>query len=379
MGAFVVKDARGRSPFWYAVFRDATGRRLKKSTQLTSKSKALEVARTLDKAYAEARRRTLTEARVRELLSDVLQVVSGDQLRVFTVAEWFAHFSRQKAKTQGGRAAARHRQMLKEFVEFLGPRARLNIAAITSKDVSDFRDHRIALGLAPSTINADVVTIGAAFTAAWKQGHIPVNPCAVLEPLKNKARRKAVFTPEQVSALVKAAQGDWRGLILTAFYTGSRLHDAANLRWRNVDLVGEIKTIRFEQSKTDYEVVTAIHPALEDYLLSLPTAASDEAFLFPSLAGRVTSPLSKEFRALMQRARIEQRVIRERATKSGRSVSALSFHSLRHSFNSILANQGVAEELRMMLTGHSSKLVHKIYTHHELGRLQSAINVLPRL
>jgi integrase len=378
MGGFVVKDARGRSPFWYAVFRDATGRRLKKSTQLTSKSKALEVARTLDKAYAEARRRTLTEARVREMLSDVLQTVSGHELRVFTVAEWFTHFSRQKAKTQGGRAAARHRQMMKEFVEFLGPRARLNVAAITSKDIGDFRDHRIALGLAPSTINADIVTIGAAFNAAWKQGHIPVNPCAVLEPLKNKAPRKATFTTEQVSALLKVAEGDWRGLILTAFYTGSRLHDAANLKWGNVDLVSEIKTIKFTSTKTDREVVTAIHPALEDYLLALPTPENDKAHLFPSLAGRVTSPLSKEFRALMGKARIEQRVIRERG-KSGRSVSALSFHSLRHSFNSILANQGIPEELRMMLTGHSSKLVHRIYSHVELARLRDAINVLPRL
>jgi integrase len=378
MGAFVVKDARGRSPFWYAVFRDATGRRLKKSTQLTSKSKALEVARTLDKAYAEARRRTLTESRVRELLSDVLQTVCGEDLRVFTVAEWFAHFSRQKARSQGGRAAARHRQMMREFLEFLGARARLNIAAITSKDVGDFRDHRLALGLAPSTINADIVTVGAAFNAAWKQGHIPVNPVAVLEPLKNRAQRKAVFSPEQIKALLSVAEGDWRGLILTAFYTGSRLHDAANLRWRNVDLVGEIKTIRFEASKTGREVVTAIHPALEDFLLALPAPKSDDDFLFPSLADRVTSPLSKEFRVLMQRARIEQRVIRERG-RSGRSVSALSFHSLRHSFNSILANQGIPEELRMMLTGHSSKLVHRIYSHVELSRLQAAVNVLPRL
>jgi integrase len=378
MGAFVVKDALGRSPYWYAVYRDQDGRRLKKSTQLTSKSKALEVARTLDKAYAEARRRTLTEARVRELLNDVLQTVSGDQLRVFTVEEWFTHFSRQKAKSQGVRAAARHRQMMREFVEFLGSRARLNIAAITSKDIADFRDHRFALGLAPSTINADIVTIGAAFNAAWKQGHIPVNPCAVLEPLKNRPPRKSIFTTEQVSALLKAAEGDWRGLILTAFYTGSRLHDAANLKWRDIDLVSEIKTIRFVQSKTGREITVAVHPVLEDYLLAAPTPASDEAFLFPSLAGRVTSPLSKEFRKIMELARIEQRVIRERG-KGGRSVAALSFHSLRHSFNSILANQGVPEELRMLLTGHSSRLVHKIYSHHELARLLEAVSVLPRV
>ena len=138
MSAFVVRDSRKRSPFWYAVYRDATGRRLKKSTKLTSKSKALEVARALDKASAEARRRTLTEARTRDLLSEVLQSVSGDDLRVFTVEQWFGHFVTQKEKSRAFQTAARHEQMMREFIEFLGPRARLNIAALTSKDIADF-------------------------------------------------------------------------------------------------------------------------------------------------------------------------------------------------------------------------------------------------
>ena len=80
MGAFVVRDARKRSPFWYAVYRDATGRRIKKSTKLTSKTKALEVARTLEKASSEARQRTLTESRTRDLFSEVLQTVNGEGL-----------------------------------------------------------------------------------------------------------------------------------------------------------------------------------------------------------------------------------------------------------------------------------------------------------
>jgi integrase len=378
MGAFVVKDSRGRSPFWYAVYRDATGRRLKKSTGLTAKSKALEMARMLEKAHAEARRQTLTEARARELLSEALQTINGEGLHVFTVEQWFEHFARQKAKSRSGQTAARHSQMMREFVEFLGPRARLNIAAITSKDIADFRDHRESLGLAPSTINADIITVGAAFNAAWKQGHITANPCAAIEPLKDKPQRKAVFTPEQVSAILKVADGDWRGLILTAFYTGSRINDAANLRWRNVDLLSEIKTIRFVPGKTGREIVTVIHPALEDYLLSLSAPKSDDAPLFATLAGRVTSPLSKEFRQLIVAARIEQRVIRERS-QSGRCVYGLSFHSLRHSFASLLASQGVSEATRMALCGHSSAQINRHYTHHELGTLRDAIATLPRI
>jgi integrase len=376
--ASVVKDARGRSPFWYACYTDATGTRIKKSTELTAKSKALEMARALQKAADEARRGALTEARARELLSEVLQSVNGEVLRVFTVEQWFDHFVKQKRKSRADKTAARHEQMMREFIEFLGNRARLNIATVTSRDIADFRDHRHSLGLAPATVNLDITIISSAFNAAWKQGHISVNPCAAVEPLKDRAQRKHTFTPEQVSALVKTALGDWKGLILVAFYTGARLGDCANLRWRDIDLVSEIKTIRFQPGKGGAEIVTVIHPALEDYLLSLPTPKSDEAFLFPSLAQRNVSPLSKHFRRIMEQARIEQRVIRERG-ESGRSVNALSFHSLRHSFSSILANAGIGEELRMALTGHTTRAIHRGYTHHELERLRDAVAVLPSI
>src|SRR5713101_7901844 len=337
---YVVKDARKRSPYWYAIYRDATGRRVRKSTELTSKSKALEMARGLQKACDEARRGILTEARTRELLSEVLTSVNGERLQVFTVRQWFDHFVKQKKKSRSDKTAARHEQMMHEFIEFLGARGNLNIAAITSKDISDFRDRRQSLGLAPWTVNLDITILSSAFNSAWKQGHVSVNPCAAIEPLKDKPQRKHIFSIEQVSALVRTAEGDWKGLILAAFYVGARLGDCANLRWRDIDLVSEIKTIRFQPGKGGGEVVTVIHPVLEDYLLSLPTPKSDEAFVFPSLAQRLISPLSKHFRKLMIEARIEQRVVRERS-KSGRSVNALSFHSLRHSFSSILANAGV--------------------------------------
>lgn len=377
--AYVVKDARKRSPYWYAVYRDSTGRYLKKSTGLTARSKALEVAAALQRAENMAQERSLTEARLRDLLSETLQRVTGEGLRVFTVEQWFDHFVKQKRESRSGKTAARHEQTMREFINFLGPRAHLNIAAITSKHVADFRDHRKSLGLAPATLNLDIAILSSAFNSAWKQGHILVNPCAAVEALKNNAQRKSIFTPEQVQALVKVAEGDWKGLILVAFYTGARLNDCANLRWRDIDLVSEIKTIRFEVGKTSGEVVTVIHPVLEDYLLSLPTPETDDAFLFPSLAQRRSvSPLSNRFRKLMEEARIEQRVIRERG-KGGCRVNALSFHSLRHSFSSILANAGVPEELRMALTGHATRATHRVYTHHELASLRNAVSVLPRI
>jgi integrase len=286
-------------------------------------------------------------------------------------------FRQAEAQVALPKTATRHEQMMREFVEFLGgPKARLNIAAITPKDIADFRDRRHALGLTATTVNLDVTIISAAFNAALKQGLIPVNPCAAVEPLRDRTHRKQVFTPEQISALLKVADDDWKGLIMLAFYTGQRLADCANLRWRDVDLVK--RTIRFQIGKTGDEILSIIHPELEEYLLNLPTAESDNQFVFPSLAERVTSVLSKHFGKLMKAARIQQRVIRE-GTKAGRNVYGLSFHSLRHSFTSILANAGISEELRMALTGHKSRTVHAGYSHHDLEVLRNAVAVLPRI
>ncbi|MBA2269714.1 MAG: site-specific integrase [Chthoniobacterales bacterium] len=379
--ASLVKDSEERSPYWYACFTDSTGRRLKKSTRQTIKAKAREVCRGWELAEKLARERTLTRDRTRKILSEVLERVTGEGLPVFSVEEWLEHFVKQKQKSRAAKTAARHAQMTDEFVRFLGPRARLNVATVTAKDISDFRDLREQQGLAPATINLDITILSSAFRAAQKQGHINVNPCGGVESLPDKAERKGTFTPEQVAALVNAAEGDWRGLILVAFYIGARLGDCANLRWKNIDLVSSIPTIRYAPQKggtAGKEVVVVVHPALGDFLLTLPSPATDEAFLLPTLAGRAVSPLSKAFRNLMERAKIEQRVIRERRT-NGRSVNSLTFHSLRHSFASALANAGVSEEVRMALTGHTERDTHKRYTHHELAALRDAVAVLPSI
>jgi site-specific recombinase XerD len=144
-----------------------------------------------------ARERALTEIRTREILSEVLERVTGEGLRVFMVRQWFTHCVRQKRKSRSGKTAARHEEMMKEFVAFLGRRADLNIAAITAKDISDFRDSRERHGLAPATINLDIAILPSAFNAAQKQGHVSVNPCAAVEPLPDTWERKDTFSPEQ--------------------------------------------------------------------------------------------------------------------------------------------------------------------------------------
>jgi site-specific recombinase XerD len=80
----------------------------------------------------------------------------------------------------------------------------------------------------------------------------------------------------------------------------------------------------------------------------------------------------------MEQAKIKGRNVRE-AKGDGRSQSSLSFHSLRHSFVSALANAGVASEIRQKLAGHSDSKTPQRYSHHEIETMRTAVSLLPGL
>jgi integrase len=63
--------------------------------------------------------------------------------------------------------------------------------------------------------------------------------------------------------------------------------------------------------------------------------------------------------------------------KGARNFARRTFHSLRHTFSSMLASGGVSEEMRMRLTGHSSRDIHQRYTHIDVTQLQQAIDTIP--
>jgi Integrase len=231
------------------------------------------------------------------------------------------------------------------------------------------------------TANQSMKVVGAAFNAAIKSEHINRNPCEALPSLAKKARaaatKRATFTPAQVAKLVQKAQGDWKAAILFGYYTGARLSDVANMRWEAINL--DQDEITFTPTKTGREITIPLHADLKRALLGLPRGIA-KAPLFPSLVGRGTGGahgLSGRFSAIMEAAGIERKMMP--VVPGGREIANLSFHSLRHSFTSALANANVAEEIRMKLTGHSTREVHGGYTHHEMGILRSAIGQLPKI
>jgi integrase len=377
--AYVVKDARGRSPYWTACYTDAAGRRLKKSTKLTNKKKALELALALDHGEHLARSGAFTEARLRELLEQTLERVIGAPAHHYTARTWFDEWCEEKGKSRTPATAERYRQVARDFLASLGPRADLPLEHMTAKDVRSYRDAELSNSVSNVTANLSVKIVSMAFHKAVRQGKLKFNPCLGLDTLAEESADREPFTVDEIKKLLKAATGDWRRAIAFAYFTGARLGDVANMRWSAIDLGKRLISFTPKKTKRGKKALTIpLHPELEKELLKDPGVGN--AALFPSLSGRKTGGrhgLSAEFAAIMRMAGVRGEIIRH--TEKGRGNRTKSFHSLRHSFNSALANAGVGRELRQVLTGHASERMNEIYTHRELETVRSAIAVLPKV
>src|ERR1700693_1168800 len=367
---------RPRSPYWVCCYTNANNLRCKKSTKQTDRKKAWQVCLAIEQAESEARNGVLTEKRAKKIIGEILERTTGESLRTYKVKEWLMQWLDMKGQVRATKTMDRYRQVIRDFVASLGAqRANLGLAHITPKDILAYRDSLIAAGRTARTANLSTKVVSAAFNAAVRQHLIDSNPATALESLPVKGGERGTFTLEQVSKLVGTADGDWRGAILFGYYTGARLGDVATMRWNAIDW--ERKLIQFTPSKTKKPATIPLHPRLERELLKRPGVGT--AFLFPSLAGKETGGrfgLSGRFGAIMEKAGIQGK---RTHTGSGRTFSNLTFHSIRHSFNSAMANAGVAEEVRMKLTGHSTREVHMKYTHHELEPLRAAIAAIPSI
>ena len=377
--ASIHKDPRGKSPFWYCAFYGADGRRMFRSTKATDRKTALKICLAWESASAKARRKELTAAQARKVLAEMVAFSSGETLSFHSARSWLNDWLTNKTGAISEITLGRYQQVVRDFLTHIGTRAEASIAAVSPGDIIAFRNRLRAEGLSVATCNSIRSMLSAPFESARKLGFIPINPAAAVEPLKERTVKpgREPFTAQEAARLVEAAEGDWRGAILLGATSGLRLGDVANLCWESVDLAGGL--LRIETRKTGKSVVVPMHPDFAEWLSVRPRGIG-KAPVFPELAGKLIAGrrgLSVQFRKIAEKAGITGRVVTREG--KGRTTNSKTFHALRHSFISALANAGVASEIRQKLAGHSDSKVHANYTHHEVQTLRDAIEKLPRL
>lgn len=118
------------------------------------------------------------------------------------------------------------------------------------------------------------------------------------------------------------------------------------------------------QGKTGKKLRIPLVEPLASHLEKVLAQPSDSLFLAPSLAGLPAghvNGLSAQFAAILTACGVSGHKVAGKGR--GRAFHSKTFHSTRHTCNSLLANAGIPADIRRMITGHADDATNLIYTH----------------
>jgi integrase len=231
------------------------------------------------------------------------------------------------------------------------------------------------------TINKTLTTLGTILKYAKRLKLIEFNPVPEVERPRLDAQeynheneKMQILTPEQIRLFLAAADpGLYRILFTIAVMTGARVGELFALRWGDIDWVNNQILIRrslsrakggwkFYEPKTKYsrrriDVDPAVLLKLKKWKLMLPKTEPDD-LIFPSPSGQ---PL--------HRSTVYKQGFLPAIRRSG--VPGIRPHDLRHTFASLLIDQGEHPKYIQTQLGHSSINV----TMDVYGHLMEKVNV----
>ncbi len=237
-------------------------------------------------------------------------------------------------------------------------------------------------------------TLKAAFNKALEWGYVKENYF-----LKIKLPKKQKLTPvfincAQLSVISSHIKNPTvKEFIIFAFYTGMRLDEIINLRWKNIDFDSRVITVGDENFTTKGRMQRFI-PICEEAMEALLRMKNSEC--------RVKNENQKDIEKirpinLMRDASTSLGITNgfvfckangekytgdhisqsfKRACKTAGLDNSIHFHSLRHSFASNLVQKGVPLYTIKELLGHSSISTTEIYSHLNMETLREAVRKL---
>jgi len=230
--------------------------------------------------------------------------------------------------------------------------------------------------LNPNTIIKIKNTLGTLLATATRKGIIRNNPMANTEPIKASSAKRSVLNIEQAKLFMVRLRGldniSARALLVTALYSGLRSGELRALTWADIDtqrgLIYVNKTIdnrgNITAPKTKSSVryvqidislcsfLKGYHSEQQTHIKSMRGRVADNNIVFPAITtgGYMNHCYPNE---VIKRLIINTDIPQD-----------LHIHSLRHSFTSILINEGADAKRVQAALGHSSaKTTLDIYAH----------------
>lgn len=247
---------------------------------------------------------------------------------------------------------------------------------ITPLTVEEFDQKRLKDGLKKSSINREVGLLKSMLSMAVRWQLVERNSARDAKLFKlDEPPSDRVLSPEEETKLLTACDGKelrhrapWlRTVIQIALYTGLRRGEILRLRWADVDFECGVVIVRQSKTAAGQGRHVNINSQLREALLASKVGAKSE-WIFPS-------PDRFQEKAESERHLADVKKAFHRAVKLA-DIAHITFHQLRHTFCTRLANAGVPLPVIQDLAGHASIVMTRRYTHPSNDLKQKAVELL---
>jgi len=388
---------------FYAAYSGADGRRIYRSTKTPVKREAQAIAVKWEQEQEKLRRSNtkpqrqaaeivsriaslaeegnLTESTARKALTEIFFLFSNRELKLYSVREWMAEWSESKSLNEPLSTTKNRNRSVAHILNSLKKTADKRIDLVTTEELETAKSWlaiqktRSGKQVRKSTQNIKLSHLRAAFREAFERGHIPRNVAA---PIKNfpedDSEIVSGFSHEELTQLFTAATGEWKDAIIVAAHTGLRRENILRMKWTEVAHEQQELHVQLVKQRAGSRKIATIPLTPDAYKSIMRYEGQHSTYVFPELSALRHSAPNYQFDRIMLDAQVPKKT-----TLAGGIEVKRTFHSLRHTFTSLLANQKVAAEVRQELTGHASDKAHQIYTHLDTQTLREAIDTLPSL
>jgi integrase len=241
------------------------------------------------------------------------------------------------------------------------------VTKIKPADIENFQAAQKKEGLSDSYIDQQVGAAKTVINKAFDNDLVGLDAVRSFKKVKkllkrNSNARDKIITKDQFKAIMKHISPFTAPIVATAYYTGMRREEILSLTWDKVDMKGRVIRLEAKDTKDDEARVIPICDELHKMFQKIPRALhNNHVFLYHG--ERVT-----DIRTSLQTACAKAGITYGREHRDG-----ITFHDLRHTFNTNMRKAGVQESVIMEITGHSTREMFDRYNTIDLDDTKQAM------
>jgi len=347
----VFRVNRSRGAVWYAKYRLPVGRQVQKKVGPAWTERGRPPAGYFTRRQAEDWLRDVLDQARRGTLPGLVRTGATFDDAAAEYLRYIEHDRARKPSTVAGYRWIVNGQLVPAF------------GGLRLEDIGPEQVEAWSAGLhtAASSRRKALVILHGIFARARKAYGLHANPVTEVEkPSLTRNGDIEVFSPEEVMALVRAADGEQdAALFLTGAFTGLRMGELLALCWRDVDFAGQVIRVRASYAAghltTPKSGKVRSVPMAPDVAAALARLGARECFVgdadlaFPGDGGGFLdgSALRRRFKSALRRAHLRP----------------LRFHDLRHTFGTRMIARADIRRVQEWM-GHGDVQTTMKYLHY---------------